>query len=523
PKTAPPQFAAANWGGAVFGHRMSFSVVGPYLNFNINKEYLAQNVINKISKLKNKYGLNKNGKEKKVMIEYSNANTHKEYHIGHLRNICYGDAVNKILSANGYDIIPVSYINDFGSHVAKTLWNCSLRIRNQESGIRNLSDAQKGVILGEIYVDATKKVENNQKAKQEIALFMKKIKSRQGAEYELWKKTRNWSMAYFNKIYDELGIKFKKTFYESEFINDGLKLVDKLLEKKVLKKSKGAVIADLEKYNLGILVCLRSDKTALYPVADIPLAIEKFGKYSLDTSIYVVDIRQSLYLKQLSKILELMGYKQEVMHLGYDVVKLPTGMMSSRTGNVITYEDLKKQILQKAEQETAQKHPDWNKLKIKKTAKKIGFGAMKFEMIKVSANQVIIFDIEKSLRFDGYTSAYLQYTYVRINSIIRKSEIRNSKFEIRNLRLKEIKEYKIIIKLAKYMEVIEKAGENYDPSEIAKYLFELAQLFNDYYHSVQVLKAEAKTRDARLVLLFSVSQIIKNGLELLGIEVMEEM
>ncbi|MFH0972728.1 MAG: DALR anticodon-binding domain-containing protein [Patescibacteria group bacterium] len=144
-------------------------------------------------------------------------------------------------------------------------------------------------------------------------------------------------------------------------------------------------------------------------------------------------------------------------------------------------------------------------------------------MIKVSANQVIIFDIEKSLRFDGYTSAYLQYTYVRINSIIRKSEIRNSKFEIRNLRLKEIKEYKIIIKLAKYMEVIEKAGENYDPSEIAKYLFELAQLFNDYYHSVQVLKAEAKTRDARLVLLFSVSQIIKNGLELLGIEVMEEM
>ncbi len=293
-----------------------------------------------------------------------------------------------------------------------------------------------------------------------------------------------------------------------------------------LIKSQGAIIADLQKYNLGVLVFLRSDGTALYPVADLPLAEEKFKKYKIDKSIYVVDVRQSLYFKQLFKLLELLGYKKEMKHLGYEFVKLPEGMMSSRTGNVITYEDLRAQALKRATSETKKRHKNWDAEKVSEVARKLVNGAMKFEMLKVGADKVITFDVEQALRFDGYTAAYLQYTCARIHSIIKKSEVRSKKFEIRNLKfenLLEVKEAALVNKLARYPEAVVAAGKNYDPAEIAKYLFELAQEFNDYYHSVPVLKAKADVRLARLALISAVSQVIKNGLELLGIETVEKM
>ncbi|MBU4257493.1 arginine--tRNA ligase [Patescibacteria group bacterium] len=511
----------------------SLSAAGPYLNFTINKEYLAEAVIGEIAKTKDEYGKNKTGKGKKVMIEYSNANTHKEYHVGHLRNLCYGDSVNRILAANGYRAIPVSYINDFGIHTAKTLW-CYLEFYKGKKLPEN-----KGFFLGQVYARAAKELEKNPLAKELAAFMMKKIESREGEEYKLWQKTRKWSIEQLDKIYKELGIKFERIFYENEFIDKGRDMVVELYEKRVLKKSGGAIIADLEKYNLGVLVFIRSDGTALYPIADLPLALEKFKKYKLDKSIHIVDIRQSLYFKQLFKLLELLGLKKEMIHLGYDVVKLPSGMMSSRSGNVITYEDLKELAMKKATEETKKRHKDWSDKKIKETAKKIVNGAIKFEMIKVGAEQIITFDIDQALRFDGFTAAYLQYTCARIQSILRKSQITNppgrashsgagksqinSKSKIQNSKLGEPKEQELIMKLAKYPEIVEQAGKNYDPAEIAKYLFELAQIFNDYYHSVPVLKTEEKTRAARLVLIGAVSQTLANGLGLLGIEAMEEM
>lgn len=498
----------------------SLSAAGPYLNFTINKEYLTKAVISEIARAKKEYGENKSGKNKKVMIEYSNANTHKEYHVGHLRNLCYGDSVNRILAANGYRAIPVSYINDFGIHAAKTLW-CYLEFYKNKKLPEN-----KGFFLGQVYARATKELEKNPLAKELAAFMMKKIESRKGEEYKLWQKTRKWSIEQLDKIYKELGIKFERIFYENEFMDKGRDMVAELCEKRVLKKSDGAVIADLEKYNLGVLVFMRSDGTALYPIADLPLALEKFKKYKLDKSIYVVDIRQSLYFKQLFKLLDLLGCKKEMIHLGYDVVKLPSGMMSSRSGNVITYEDLREQVFKKALGETKKRHKNWSEKKIRETADKIAIGAIKFEMIKVGAGQVITFDINQALRFDGFTAAYLQYTCARIQSILRKSKIprpRRVSLGLKNLKLGEPKEQELIMKLAKYPEIVKAAGEKYDPAEIAKYLFELAQIFNDYYHSVPVLKAEEETRAARLVLIGAVSQTIANGLGLLGIEAMEEM
>ena len=507
--------------------------VGPFINFTFSKTKLAEGAIGEILNEKIKYGLNKIGKNKRVMIEFSNANTHKEYHVGHLRNIAYGDAITKILTANGFKAIPVSYVNDFGIHVAKTLWALEKfykdekfpQPRSAERSRRSpfVKGGSKGYFLGKVYVRACAELEKDKSANAEVGEIMKKIESRSGREYKLWQKTRNWSIDGFAKIYKELGVKFEHIFYESEFIDKGLELVAELYKKEFLIKSQGVVIADLEKHNLGVLVFLRADGTALYPVADLPLAEEKFKKYKIDQSIHVVDARQSLYFKQLFKVLELLGFKQEMKHLSYDFVKLPEGMMSSRTGKVITYEDLRAQAMKKAAAETKKRHKNWSEKKINEVSDKLVNGALKFEMIKVGADKVITFDIEQALRFEGNTAAYLQYTGARINSINKKSK---EKLKIKNLKFENLiepKENSLASKLAKYPEVVAAAGKNYAPDELAKFLFELAREFNDYYHAVPVLKAKTEVRQARLALISAVSQVIKNGLGLLGIEAVEEM
>jgi len=498
--------------------------IGPFINFTFSKTKLAEGAIGEILNEKIKYGLNKIGKNKKVMIEFSNANTHKEYHVGHLRNIAYGDAITKILAANGFKARPVSYINDFGIHTAKTLWALQNFYKEEKSPQPPfVKGGSKGYFLGKVYVRACQELENNEAGKAEVAQIMKKIESRRGQEYKLWQKTRKWSIDGFAKIYKELGVKFERIFYESEFIDEGLALVAELYKKEFLIKSQGAIIADLEKCGLGVLVIIRSDGTALYPVADLALAEEKFKKYKVDQSIHVVDARQSLYFKQLFKVLELLGFKQELKHLSYDFVKLPEGMMSSRTGNVITYEDLRSLALAKAVEETKKRHKNWSEKKINEVSDKLVNGALKFEMIKVGADKIITFGLEQALRFDGCTAAYLQYTGARIKSIIRKT--RNAKLatQIKYEMLNEAKESAIVNKLARYPEAVAAAGKNYAPDELAKFLFELAREFNDYYHAVPVLKAKTEVRQARLALISAVSQVIKNGLGLLGIEVVEEM
>ncbi len=492
--------------------------IGPYLNFTLNKINLAKEVISEVEKEENNYGFNNGGKNKKVLIEYSNVNTHKEYHVGHLRNICYGDAINRILLANNYKATPISYINDFGIHTAKTLWALENFYKKEK-----LPD-DKGYFLGKVYVQSCLEAEKDETAKEKIGLIMKKIESRQGPEYKMWEKTRKWSIDSFAKIYKELDVKFDHIFYESEYIDKGLDIVAKLYKKEILTKSQGAIIADLEKEDLGVLMFIRSDGTALYPVADMALAEGKRKKYKPNQSIYIVDIRQGQYFKQLFAVLKKLGHDENLIHLGYDFVKLPDGMMSSRIGNVITYKELRQQAIKKATAETKKRHKNWSEKKIIKVAEKIVNGAIKFEMIKVGADKIITFDINQALRFDGFTAAYLQYTYARINSILNKSKVKSLKLEsIDYSNLNHEKEGELAMKLFKYPEIVKKAGSEFNPSEISRYLFELAQLFNDYYHLVPVLKSKEEIKLARLALIKSINQIIKNGLELLGIGVIEEM
>ncbi|HNX10633.1 MAG TPA: arginine--tRNA ligase [bacterium] len=490
------------------------TLAGPYINLQLNQAALTDSLLKEIKIDKDKYGRDEKLDPKTVMIEFSNVNTHKEYHVGHLRNLLYGRSLNNILAASGENTIPVSYINDFGIHVAKTLW-----------GYLKFHQDKKltGYTLGKIYAESAQKLESQPEYKEEVAEIMKGIESRQGEAYNLWQKTRELSLNYFQAIYNDLGVKFTNTFFESAVIAAGLELVEELKNKKILIKSDGAIIANLEKYNLGVLPIIRSDGTALYPVADLALAKWKFDHYNLFESIYVVDSRQSLYFKQLFKILELSGYEAKMTHLPYEFVTLPSGMMSSRSGNVITYDELLDIAQEKATLETKSRHQNWSAKKIAKTARAIALSIIKFELIKVSANKTIVFDINEALRFDGYTATYLQYTQARANKLIKKAPGRI--FPVRNLgqKLTLDKEIELITALAKYPETIQKAALEYDPSIIAHYLFELSQKINDYYQSVPVLKAESKLRKARIELFKASRQTLINGLELLGIKTIKEI
>jgi arginyl-tRNA synthetase len=483
---------------------------GPYLNFFVKSDLFISELVSDIFSKKNKYGFNDSGKKEVSIFEFSNANTHKDIHVGHIRNIALGDSIFRIYEANGYKSYPISYINDFGIHTAKVVWSYKQKFSRD---------------LGKCYVHAVKEMEDKPDLAKEIGQIMADIESRQGENYKAWKKTRAISLSDFSKIFKQLNIKFKKIYFESEVIDKGLEMVEDFIEKGIMRKSEGAIIADLEKYNLGILPVIRGNGTALYPVADLALAAQKFKDFkNLKNSYIVVDVRQSLHFKQLFKVLSLAGYKQNFAHLPYDFVTLPEGMMSSRSGNSISYYEAYEKIFQKLVEESRKRHSNWSNKKIKKNSELLTTDILKFEMLKVSPQKIIVFNVEEATKFDGFSALYILYGLVRIKSIIKKHG-RKVKYSssLDFSKLDSVWEKNLAIKLSKYPEVVKKAGSEFDPSEIAKYLFELYKLFNDYYQNVKVLSSEGESKKVRLVFMSAISVVSENALGLLGLKSLKEI
>jgi arginyl-tRNA synthetase len=499
---------------------VNIKAVGPYLNFWINSAKVAGLVIAEISKKKNKYGQSKIGKSEKVMIEFSQPNTHKELHIGHFRNICLGSALVNIYKNCGYKVVSANYIGDTGAHVAKTLWYLQNYVNQTDypHGKREL-----GEFLGQSYTNAVAKITDNPEFKEQAQEILKKMEDGDKDLNNLWQQTRQWSLDLFMEVYKELGVKFDVIFFESEEEKPGQKMVPKLLKFPFIRKSEGAIIADLEKYNLGVLVLLRKDGTALYGIKDLPLAIKKFKKYRIKKSLYVMDTRQAQYLKQIFKILELMGFKKDMIHVPYEFVQLKSGIISSRTGNVVTYDEVKRAGLNHAMAETKKRHADWDEDKIADVSQKIVFAGLKFGMLKNGNDKIITFDLEESLDTQGLTGPYLQYTLARINSILKKIEpvSKDVKADYKNLATNI--EKTLIKDLIKFGEISADTVRVNDPSVLAQYLFNLAQNFNAFYHELPVLKAEPKIMMVRLELIGAVKQVLTNGMELLGIPILEEM
>ena len=489
--------------------------IGPYLNFFINPAIFGKKVLPEIQKKKAAYGALKLGKEK-IMIEYSQPNTHKEFHIGHLRNAVLGNSLVNINKFAGYKVVAVNYIGDIGAHVAKCLWALE-KFHQGEKPPEN-----KGKYLGQVYTEAAQKTGANPDFKEQADAVLRKLETGDKKWLALWQKTRKWSLAEFDKIYKILGVKFDDVFFESEVEKPGKKIVNELLKKGLAEKSDGAVIINLEKYNLKNFLLLKSDGLSLYSTKDLALAELKFKKYKIDKSIVVTDSRQSFYFQQLFKTLAVMGFNKEMAHVPYEFVTLKDGAMSSRAGNVILFEDFYEQVLLRAKTETKKRRQDWSDKKIKATAEKIALAAIKFNMLKTGNNNIIVFDIEEALSFDGFSGPYLQYTCSRISSVMKKAGLAGLA-EINYAKLNSDIEKELMLKLAEFPQVVKEAVKTYQPSEVAKYLFDLARLFSNFYQKLPILNSEAATRKARLALVGAVEQVLVNGLGLLGIEAMKEM
>lgn len=488
---------------------------GPYLNFFVNKSKLSETTIKQILKQKDKYGSSNAGKKKKVMTEFFHANTHKGVHIGHVRNICLGESISRILEFSGYKVIRANYQGDIGPHVAKCLW---AYLNSKEKPPKQ----QKGVWLGNLYSQANKKSKQSKKIEQEISEINKKLYTREKQIVKIWKTTRDFCLKDFQDLYKDFGVKYNRLYFESEVEKRGVELAKKLVKKKLARESEGALIVDLEKYGLGIYVALTSDGHAVYHSKDLALAELKLKEYKLDQSIHIVGKEQELYFLQLFKTFELIKSKlaNKSKHLIYGLVMLPEGKMSSREGNVVLYHDLIQKTLQATENEIKKRHTRLSKTELEKRKKQIAFAALKFNMLNRENNRQIIFDWDKAIQFEGETGPYIQYAHARINSILKKAK-KPTKVKYDLLTTPE--ETKLIHLLEQFPQVVEDSAKNYKANTIANYALSLAQSFNEFYEKNQILKEEKDIKAARLILILAVKQVLKNALNLLAIEAPDKM
>jgi arginyl-tRNA synthetase len=450
-----------------------------------------------------------------VMVEIGALNTHKEIHVGHVRNIVLGRTVVSLRRALGEQVVTASYPGDSGAHVAKTLWALE-KFHAGETPPEN-----KGRYLGQIYTEATTYLDKHPEAKEEVSAVLQKMESGDKHYTALWKRTRAWSLEEIQNVFRELGVPIRRYYFESEVEAPGKKFVLDLLKKGIAKRSQGAIIIDFDDDTLGAFLVLKSDGTTLYATKDLALAQKKFAQYPLDRSIVVVDNRQSLYFRQLFATLRKIGFEKPMVHVGYEFVTLKGGAMSSRKGNIITYEDLRDEMIAKATEETAQRHAGWSKKKITETARGIAFGAMTISMLKQDNDRQIVFDMDEALSFEGFTGPYLQYTLARVQGIARKGG--RGKKVSREATFATPEERQLVLDLARYPEVVEEAAENYRPAKLVASLFELAKHFAEFYERVPVLKAPPVERAARLALVAAVGTVLESGFRLLGVPVLKEM
>lgn len=622
--------------------------VGPYLNFRVNKAELAAELLPAI--LDGSYLARREAQNQRVMVEYSQPNTHKAFHVGHTRNVALGDALWRILNWNGYDTIPVNYIGDEGTHIAKCLWY----YQNYFEG--EVPDTNLGEFLGELYTNATmlldfkllsqcpmpnvvtarvtkiepiegqkqnkavtldtaegpaqvicggtkynegdivayaqpgarvagrtigkvekygitsvgmicsdaelelgedkmkiytfspgtpigeelaelfriknalpedQKVLDVMRARSEgVASTLHALEAKEGELFDLWQKTKQWSMDEFHKIYDWLGAQFDHYFYESEVGDRGKQIVLDYLEKGTFVRSEGAVGADLSDANLPFFLLLKSDGSGLYATKDLALAKDKFEKFKVDHSIYVVDMSQSLHFQQVFKTLEMMGYEKakDCYHLAYGLVVLPEGKMSSRAGNIILFSQLKERLDSKIKEEFLEKYRgDWSDAEIDEAARRIAVATIRYGMLNQDNIKNIVFDLDEWTARSGNTGPYLLYAYARTRSIMR--ELGDFDTSIADWSaLNHESEQDLLNRMSKFHEMMERAGREHRPYVVCQYLYALCRDFSRFFGACSVLHAETpELKAARAQLVDGFGRLLQQGLANLGIQTLERM
>ncbi len=487
--------------------------IGPYVNFRFDTTKLCESVFSQVGEA---YGSSDIGKDKRVMVEFANLNTHKEVHIGHLRNLFLGQTIVNLLKYSGFDVIPVSYINDLGLHVAQSVWAMKTMHDGEKVAPKDRID-----FLRRVYVEANEAIEADATVKIQVSEMFRRLETLRGGENALWKQTRKWSLAYLKEIYAELELTIDHWYFESTLIAKTKKIIEGLIKKGIVVQSQGAWIVDLRDEGLGVNLLIKSDGTLLYNAKDLGLALKKEEDYHCVRSIYVVDARQSHALAQLFATLKRMGFERELTHLSYEFVTLAGGAMASRKGNVIRYEALRDAMLEEARVETRKRHTQWGEKEVEAVSRGVAFAAMRFGMLKQDTAKKIVFDMREVLSFDGFTGPYLLYTYARIQSLLKKAS--TARLGKTAKTLTDAHSHDLVFRLALFPETLFRATQELEPAHLAQYLFDLAKSFSSFYEQVPILKAPPAQMKERLVLARATGEVLKDGLKLLGIETVEEM
>jgi arginyl-tRNA synthetase len=459
------------------------------------------------------------------MIEFSQPNTHKELHVGHMRNACLGDALVRLLRYSGYDIISTTFPGDVGTHVAKCLWY--MKYHNTEP----IPETGKGEWIGRIYSRAHLKLEDETgtpkeaENREKLTMILHQLEAKSGEFYDLWKETRAWSIDLMNQVYNWAGIKFDVWYWESDVDSASVQYVKDLYQKGLLQKSEGAIGMNLEAENLGFCLLLKSDGTGLYATKDVELARRKFQDQHVEKNIVVVDMRQELHFKQVFKVLEKIGFPQakDCFHLKYNFVELPDGAMSSRKGNIVPLLELVHRMEEAVKTNyLARYESEWSKAEIDLVASQVAQGAIKYGMLRMDTNKKIVFDMNEWLKIDGESGPFVQYSMARIQSLVRKlgPSSQNVKWDV----LTHSAERKLMQALMNFHSIVLGSAENYKPHLLCTYLYETAKRFNLFYHECSIGQAETEDlKQARLALSEAVGVVLKKGLELLGIPTPEKM
>ena len=516
-----------------------FNVIKGFLNLSIANSYWSNELLNTIHS--SSFGqFPSNGQ--KVMVEYSSPNTNKPLHLGHVRNNLLGFSVAEILSANGYEVIKVNLVNDRGIHICKSMlaWQMFGNGETPES-----SQLKGDHLVGKYYVifdkEYKKQIEalidkghTEDEAKKNAAIIkdaqemLLKWEAGDQEVIKLWSMMNGWVYSGFEVTYKMLGVDFKKYYYESDTYLLGKDTIQEGLEKGVFfKKDDGSVWIDLTEDGLDQKLVLRADGTSVYITQDLGTAQLKYDDFKMDKSIYVVGNEQDYHFKVLFLILQKLGktWAKGLFHLSYGMVDLPSGKMKSREGTVVDADELMDEMILTARERTEElgKVEGFTEQEKKDLYNMIGLGALKFFLLKVEPKKRLLFDPNESIDFQGHTGPFIQYTHARIRSVMAKAEYQN-KISVNYSTILTALEKDLIVNLAKYPDVIAASAKEYSPAHIANYVFELAKLFNKFYHEESILKAEdPDVRNFRLDLSAATASTINKGMKLLGIQVPDRM
>lgn len=489
-----------------------------FVNFFISKQVLEDNLREIINK-KDSFGKNKLGKSKTVVIDYSSPNIAKPFSVGHLRSTIIGQALCNIYRFLGYKVVADNHIGDWGTQFGKLIF-----------AIKNWGDAEKTKKnpikeLNALYVRFHEEAEKNSGLDEQARIWFKKLENGNKEALKIWKQCVKWSMDEFKRVYNLLGVEFDIVLGESFYRDKTDKIIKQALEKKTAQESQGALIIPFFG-NIPPLLIKKSDGATLYSTRDLAAIKYRLNKFKPFKIIYETGSDQVLYFRQLFLAAEILGLesKKSFFHVAHGLTRFESGKMSTRRGEVILLDDVLNEAVLRSRKIVEEKNPGLPELEKEKISKIVGIGAVKYNDLHQYYARDIVFDWGKVLNLNGSSGPYLQYAYARAKSILIKSEYRPKSKDVKIDFLKQEKEISLVENLFYFPEIIEESSEKFSPNIICEYLFKLTQEFNNFYESLPVMKEKDKTiRQSRLALVFAFSQVLKNGLNLLGIEVLERL